>query len=87
MDYELDDYEVWLLENSNPQGNVTTDSYWQQEIYQRSLPSEPLPKLKPLQGHMEPTKRNSDDTYAPSSTKKPRLIRPSWTAGTISTSG
>ncbi|GAV53576.1 hypothetical protein ZYGR_0AK00780 [Zygosaccharomyces rouxii] len=72
MDYELDDYEVWLLENSNSQSQDSTDAHWQQEIYQRSLPSEPLPDLKPLQEHTESTKRNFDYSTTSSSTKRPR---------------
>lgn len=72
MDEELDDYEMWLLSNSNPSSRGSTDTQWEQEIFDRSLPSEPLPTLKPLQEHTGSIKRNFTHSATLSSTKRPR---------------
>lgn len=80
MDEDLDVYEQWLLENSNsdfyPDQSSIDATHWQQEMYERSLPSEPLPVLKPLQEHRESIKRNDNDSGRPSSTKRPRSRDP-----------
>ncbi|GAV48665.1 hypothetical protein ZYGR_0N00690 [Zygosaccharomyces rouxii] len=76
MDFELDDYELWLLENNTSQSQDSTDTHWQQELYQRSLPSEPLPNLKPLQEHRDSIKRNVNYAATSPCTKRPRSRDP-----------